>query len=65
MRRPTASERAEPAPERKPTVRRPAPERKADPLPEADIPAAEPAVVQEPAPAAVEPPVFETPPNSD
>ena len=65
MRRPTAAERAEPAPERRPTVRRPAPETKADPLPAADAPAPEPVTPAEPAPAAVEPPVFETPPNSD
>ena len=65
MRRPTAAERAEPAPERRPTVRRPAPETKADPLPAADAPAPEPVAPAEPAPAAVEPPVFETPPNSD
>lgn len=65
MRRPTAAERAEPAPERKPTVRRPAPETKADPLPPAEAPAPEPAAAPEPAPAAIEPPVFETPPNSD
>ena len=65
MRRPSAAERAEPAPERRPTVRRPAPETKADPLPAADAPAPEPVAPAEPAPAAVEPPVFETPPNSD
>jgi monofunctional biosynthetic peptidoglycan transglycosylase len=65
MRRSTAAERAEPAPERRPTVRRPAPETKADPLPAADAPAPEPVAPADPAPAAVEPPVFETPPNSD
>lgn len=65
MRRPTAAERAEPAPQRKPTARRPAPETKADPLPPAEATAPEPVASPDPAPAPIEPPVFETPPNSD
>jgi monofunctional biosynthetic peptidoglycan transglycosylase len=62
MRRPTAAERAEPAPAQKPTVRRAAPEKKSDPLPVAETPSAEPVVESSPPPPE---PVFETPVNSD
>lgn len=64
MRPASAAERAEPAPRPSPTVRRPAPETKADPLPPA-APVAPLAAPEPAAEAAPEPPLFETPPNSD
>ncbi len=64
MRRQTAAEKAEPAPQRKPTVRRPAPETKADPLPPAEPVDAAAPPAPEPADAPA-PEVFETPQTSD